>query len=251
VTEQEWMTATNSTFMGELLYGKVSNRKLRLCAVACCRRVWNQMTEPSRKAVEAAERYADNRADRRTMGEARRKVRAEMMAIMAEERELNAYKRLQQGTRRLLVLMGWNVTSWKNRVAVAQCSLKGRAVFPSIPPILFRSLNARRATAKGESLCRREYGKCLRVQDGIQCKFFHCIFGNPFRPVAFDPTWLTSTVLALATGIYAEHAFDRMPILADALQDAGCENADILNHCRQPGDHVRGCWVVDLLLGKA
>jgi hypothetical protein len=58
------------------------------------------------------------------------------------------------------------------------------------------------------------------------------IFGNPFRPVAFDPAWRTSTAIGIATGIYDERAFDRMPILADALQDAGCENADIFTHCR-------------------
>ncbi|MDY3562412.1 hypothetical protein R5W23_003878 [Gemmata sp. JC673] len=76
------------------------------------------------------------------------------------------------------------------------------------------------------------------------------IFGNPFRPAAIDPAWLTSTVVALAEGIYQDRAFERLPILADALQDAGCENADILDHCRGPGPHVRGCWVVDLVLGK-
>ena len=76
------------------------------------------------------------------------------------------------------------------------------------------------------------------------------IFGNPFRPVTADPAWLTSDVVALATSIYAEKAFDRLPILADALQDAGCDNADVLDHCRSDGPHVRGCWVVDLLLGK-
>ena len=77
------------------------------------------------------------------------------------------------------------------------------------------------------------------------------VFGNPFRRVAVDPRWLTSDVVALATGIYAEKAFDRLPILADALQDAGCDNADVLDHCRGPGPHVRGCWAVDLLLGKS
>ena len=76
------------------------------------------------------------------------------------------------------------------------------------------------------------------------------IFGNPFRPVTAEPSWLTSTVVALAEGIYEGRAFDGMPILADSLQDAGCNNEDVLNHCRQPGTHVRGCWVVDLLLGK-
>jgi len=76
------------------------------------------------------------------------------------------------------------------------------------------------------------------------------IFGNPFRPVAVDSRWLTETVVTLAEGIHTERAFDRMPILADALEDAGCDNADILTHCRQPGEHVRGCWVVDLLTGR-
>jgi hypothetical protein len=76
------------------------------------------------------------------------------------------------------------------------------------------------------------------------------VLGNPFRPVTIDPAWLTSTVVALASGIYDERAFDRLPILADALQDAGCDSADILTHCRGDGPHVRGCWVVDLILGK-
>jgi hypothetical protein len=82
------------------------------------------------------------------------------------------------------------------------------------------------------------------------CGLLRDVFGNPFRPVTFDPSWLTSDVLALAEGIYQDRAFDRMPILADALQDAGCGNEDILNHCRQPGEHVRGCWVVDLLTAR-
>ena len=77
------------------------------------------------------------------------------------------------------------------------------------------------------------------------------IFGNPFRPVAREPSWLTTDVLAIARGIYDERAFDRMPILADALQDAGCDNEDVLNHCRDAKQlHVRGCWVLDLVLGN-
>ena len=76
------------------------------------------------------------------------------------------------------------------------------------------------------------------------------LFGNPFRHRALDPEWLTSTVTAIARQMYDSRDFSSMPILADALQDAGCENDDILNHCRGPGPHVRGCWVVDLVLGK-
>jgi hypothetical protein len=81
--------------------------------------------------------------------------------------------------------------------------------------------------------------------------YLHEIFGNPFRAVVFDAAWRTSDVMALATGIYEERAFDPMPILADALQDAGCDNTDILGHLRDPNaTHVRGCWALDLVLGK-
>jgi hypothetical protein len=84
----------------------------------------------------------------------------------------------------------------------------------------------------------------------MQCRLLWDIIGNPFRPVALDPSWRTSTVLALADGIYADRAFDRLPILADALEEADCDRADVLEHCRGDSPHVRGCWVVDLLLGK-
>ena len=77
------------------------------------------------------------------------------------------------------------------------------------------------------------------------------IFGNPFRPVTPDPAWLTPAVVALAHTIYDGRAFDRMPELADALETAGCDDADVLDHCRNGGEHVRGCWVVDLVLGKS
>ena len=77
-----------------------------------------------------------------------------------------------------------------------------------------------------------------------------CIFGNPFRPVAFAPHWRSETAVSLATGIYDERAFDRLPILADALEEAGCDNADVLAHCRGDGPHARGCWVVDGVLGR-
>jgi hypothetical protein len=76
------------------------------------------------------------------------------------------------------------------------------------------------------------------------------VFGNPFRPVTLNSDWLTSTVVTLAEGIYYDRAYDRLPVLADALQEAGCDNDDMLDHCRGLGPHVRGCWVVDLLLNK-
>jgi len=83
------------------------------------------------------------------------------------------------------------------------------------------------------------YLKCLRD-----------IVGNPFRAFSFDDRWCSPDTLGLARAIYEDRAFDRLPILADALMDAGCDDDQILAHCRSAGPHVRGCWVVDLVLGK-
>jgi hypothetical protein len=117
--------------------------------------------------------------------------------------------------------------------------------------VVFFSPNPRPAVTR-TAHALSSWGKSGREAIAIQPALLRDIFGNPFRPVALDPAWVTSDVLALARGIYEERAFDRMPILADALQDAGCTNEDVLNHCRDANaTHVRGCWVVDLLLGKS
>lgn len=86
----------------------------------------------------------------------------------------------------------------------------------------------------------------------VQAALLRDIFGNPFRkPPKFKKAWRTSTALTLAKQMYESREFSAMPILADALQDAGCDNDDILNHCRDTNQvHVRGCWVVDLVLSK-
>jgi hypothetical protein len=97
--------------------------------------------------------------------------------------------------------------------------------------------------------CEQSPGTTGVASDFVQP--IHELFGPlPFHDIEISPSWLTSDVRLLAQGIYDEKAFDRMPILADALQDAGCDNEDILAHCRAGNwEHVRGCWVIDLLLG--
>ena len=95
---------------------------------------------------------------------------------------------------------------------------------------------------------------CLAAWDSIrpqtQVQILHDLFGNPFRPVAIDPSWRMPAVVNLAETIYEHRAFDCLPLLAGALEEVGCRNAELLAHCRGPGPHVRGCWVVDLILGK-
>jgi hypothetical protein len=110
-----------------------------------------------------------------------------------------------------------------------------------------------RAAARGTVGLARQW---LHVAYGgpdvpiIICSLLRDAFGSPFRRIKPNPAWLTADVLALARGIYDERAFDRMPILADALLDAGCREEQVLGHCRGPGPHIRGCWAVDLVLGK-
>jgi hypothetical protein len=97
----------------------------------------------------------------------------------------------------------------------------------------------------------------LPVPDTVEAEraalaaLLHCIFGNPFRPAAFDPIWRSPNVMDLARGIYDDRAFGRLSILADALEESGCHDADILDHCRGAGPHARGCWVIDLVLGRS
>ncbi len=107
-------------------------------------------------------------------------------------------------------------------------------------------LSLKRDEAPDRECGRDPAARLAVIRDAIRC-----IIGNPFRPVVCDPSWRTSTVVGLAAAIYADRAFDRLPILADALEEAGCANADVLAHCRGPGPHARGCWVVDLILGKS
>jgi len=96
--------------------------------------------------------------------------------------------------------------------------------------------------------------RMLRIKTGdcaLLAANIRDIFGPfPFRSITLKSAWLISTVVALANAIYKEKAFDYLPVLADALQDAGCDIEYVLNHCRQPSEHVRGCWVVDLLTGR-
>jgi hypothetical protein len=96
---------------------------------------------------------------------------------------------------------------------------------------------------------RREVGDTERVK---QVHLLRDVIPNPYRPVTFSHSWRTDTAVSVARGMYESRDFGAMPILADALQDAGCDNEDVLNHCRDAKQvHVRGCWVVDLVLGKA
>ena len=133
---------------------------------------------------------------------------------------------------------------------------------------LLSSASSQRAAISPVFLCTRDdpnaivetYAHSIRLlvhakeqhaERAAQADVLRDMFGPLlFRPVCLHPAWLTLSVKQLGVAIYEEKAFDRMPILGDAMEEAGCTNAEILAHCRGPGPHVRGCWVLDLLLGK-
>jgi hypothetical protein len=83
-----------------------------------------------------------------------------------------------------------------------------------------------------------------------QADILRDVFGNPFRSVPFDPGWQAPTAVGLALAVYQEPDSERMAVLADALEEAGCTEKAILDHLRGPRSHVRGCWLVDLVLAK-
>jgi hypothetical protein len=224
VTEEEWMASTNSSKMLVFLHEKVSNRKLRLFICACCRSSWHLLADKrSRQAVVMSESFADGVASKKNLDTALANAKAALRTLRTRMAEIANRPGVSPKDEELQ--LAWNSLGV---VGAAQLAVEGDA---------WRS--ALHVAENGETSERTG-----------SYSFLHEIFGNPFRPIAFEANWLTSTVVALATAIYRDRAFDRMPILADALQDAGCENEDILNHCRGAGNHVRGCWVVDLLLRK-
>jgi hypothetical protein len=122
-------------------------------------------------------------------------------------------------------------------------------VLSNAPTVVFFAANAAQAAAH---TVESPFGWLRGGPEAtdFQAHLLRELFGNPFRPAAFELRWRTSDVRDLTRAIYEDKAFERLPILGDALMDAGCEDENIIGHCRGPGPHVRGCWVVDQILSK-
>lgn len=226
MTESEWQACTDPQKMLEFLEGKMSERKCRLFIVACCRRIWHLITnERSQEAVEIAERYADGFATSVELAEAYEAAWPPVHQVGM----LNLFA--------TFVVCGSCSSDLFSSLRIAgKTHVQGIAHHVVSAVIRQYHINEERAVGWSR-----------------QDAFLRCIFGNPFCPVVIEHAWLAwndGTIPKLAQAIYDERAFDRLPILADALEESGCTNSDILHHCRQPDEHVRGCWVVDLILGK-
>jgi hypothetical protein len=245
VNEAEWLACEEPRAMLEFARHKVSRRKYRLFACVCCRRApdADPRDERGEAALALAERLADGLETNAARAQALEEVWTASLPPGVSFEELLAQP----------------FEPWV-RLPTYRCALESNPV-----------------TAAQEAA--RFVSGCSGEERAILCSLIRDIFGNPFRAVDFSPEWSNSTVVTLARQMYDSREFSAMPILADALQDAGCDDEDVLNHCRDPGlfsgepfcpaggnplrwgsfpqagplppfCHVRGCWVVDVVLGN-
>jgi hypothetical protein len=253
VTEAEWLTAADPGPMLEFLDGKLSDRKLRLFACAWCRHSCPRLTAAAgprgkgswaeaaawslaecRGALDVAERFADG------------------LASDAERAAAHATATDWAGG-----WMSYDLLLYYEAMAAATANAAPGRAAAFLPP--------------GQPYLAGPKGQAFHAADrALQADILREVVGNPFRPVAVDSSWRTPAVVRLAQEIYDRRAFDRLPALAHALQEAGCRDRAVLSHCRMwqtrwrhswpvqlvlgPGRsfrrHVRGCWLVDALLDR-
>ncbi|MDI3290167.1 hypothetical protein [Polyangium sp. 15x6] len=253
MTEEEWCGGIEPSRMLRFLLGtnfpriqaleafpdcKVSDRKLRLFACACYHRIRHLLPDPlARAAVEVAERFADGEATSEERERAAAQVRARLDAMEGRWRA-------SRGAEHEALL--------PTHEALA---LGGMALWAEAPKAAYYAAsNAHLAWAAlmnpGEGPSGSGFFTSRLAEERAQADLLRCIFGNPFRPIVAEPAWRTPEVVALARAIHDDKAFDRLVVLADALADAGCNEKSILVHGRSKAGHARGCWVVDLVLGR-
>ncbi len=229
MTEQEWLECDDPQKMLRFLREEASDRRLRLFACACCRRIWDLLPDRRcRKAVEIAEKVAEGTANVR------------LLRAVEGAGERYSDHRDDMPEERMGYFAGGAIFQLGQERPAAHC----------VADATSRAVSCSTLDAGGDQFAANE---AKNVEYAAQCHLLRDIFGNPFRSVAIPAeilSWNVGTIPRLAQAIYEDRDFDRLPILADALEEAGCTDSDILSHCRQPEGHVRGCWVLGLLLDK-
>jgi mannitol/fructose-specific phosphotransferase system IIA component (Ntr-type) len=260
MTEEQWLACADPDSMFRYLIGRAGSRKKRLFACACCRHIWHLLPdERCRRAVAVSERYADGLASRAELEQAGQAAGA------ARQEAFDNYRAAAASVK--THTFPGPPAAWEEPWRVEQAALAAlyavaeqmadseggpyqfelRPVFGPHQDVVHHWIAARHAAiAAGNATVGEPWGP-------PQCAMLRCLFGNPFRPVAFDPTvwqWNGGCAVTLATAMYESHDFSRAPLLADMLEDAGVSDAQLLGHLRGPEPHARGCWFVDLLLDK-
>jgi hypothetical protein len=227
MTEVDWLTSDEPSRLLDRLRSdrpfrrsRAGRRQLRRFACLCCRRIWRLIPDgPSRAAVEAAERFADGCA-----------TRAELEAPYPADHR------------------GGAAASWAGfaaRCATLPDALRAAEVVAATVPTVLRVSLKGRGPEADEEVERRVADEKAR-----QCELLRDLVGIPFRPVRIDPAWRRwngGCVQRLARVIRDEGRFDELPVLADALEDAGCDDPVLLDHCRRHDGHVPGCWALAAL----
>jgi hypothetical protein len=258
MTETEWLTCTDPKPMLEFVRGKTSDRKLRLLACACTRRALHLMRhERSRQALRMADRFADGRAAVAELDVARQAARA---AVREDEARVPRPPRHDQASA---------LQAAEAAVSAASAAADAAWVPPRHDPVRFAAQVSWHAIS---ALCLADFAAADQgfvkwtdwltpsaVQEGIHAGLVRDISGNLFRPFTIAPAWLSwrdGLVVRLAQAAYEERELpsghldpQRLAVLSDALEEAGAD-PELVAHLREPGPHVRGCHILDLLLAK-
>jgi hypothetical protein len=248
MTEQGWLAGTNPYQLigqvcndGRYLGRYPHHRKWRLFFCACCRRLWHLLADPaSRQAVEVSEHCAEGAVGEDGL------VRACTTAYQVERRLDQEYRNAPAAQQQELQLRS---------LAAGVAARAAEPELEVVQDVLYKAWEVVRAEAWG--LGRPDADSAPEREAAYQSGLIRDVIGNPFRRVGVAPGWLTADVLGLARAAYDQKLLPagtldptRLALLADALEDAGCADGQVLAHLRGPGTHVRGCWPVDLVLGR-
>jgi hypothetical protein len=225
MTEQGWFDAQEPEVLLRSLGCHPSQRKLRLFAVACCRRIWEALTDGrSRQAVNVAERFADGQATAEELDSALWEAACDVTNLAVD------------------AVIVTSVYQYERTPSSGAGTGSKVTLAPNFP--VEAAIAASWKAARGDKPSEQQ----------AQAELVRDIFRNPLSPLLrVVPSWLfweDRAVQRIALEIYERRTYADLPVLADALEEAGCTYSDVLRHCREPKAHVRGCWVLDLLLGK-
>jgi hypothetical protein len=220
MTEEQWHSTTDLQAMLEFLKEQARPRKFRLFACACLRQLHDRTDDLHfRRTVALAERYVEGDCDRESFRTAFRRAWP------------NGWERARIGALTAIDPLERDLYHWR-------CLELANEVVDLLS----------RGVRKGwYSAPTDRKSKPSRID---QVALLREVFGDPFRPAVFAPQWRTGDVVTLAESIAREGTFEDLPVLADALEEAGCSETEVLTHLRRGGRHVLGCWALDLVRGR-
>jgi hypothetical protein len=229
--EKTWLTCEDPWPMLQFMRGRAGARKLRLFAVACARQLWGPASEGATAAALAAAEFLADGGGAGTRATLVRVPAGEVAIDCSASDPVGPVWPAGGGSSRKRLDAGATPPLLRTVLEQVACG----PADPMLPRWLLLHLDQ-----AGLSLAR-------------QAELLRDMVRGPFRPIFFQPSRLrcnNGAAPKLAQAIYQERAFDRLPVLADAVEEAGCDDDEVLGHLRGPGPHTRGCWPLDLVLGK-